>query len=112
VLTFGGHRPKWRGPEDAKLQFQVHVRSPKTLRIVMHEKEFAIGWTQYAAEVTLEPGEDWRTITRPADAFSTDKGVRLKGWSNVQQLELKTAGGAGDEPIYGAFRWVPSLNQR
>jgi dienelactone hydrolase len=98
--------PKWRGPEDAKLQFQVHVRSPKTLRIVMHEKEFSVGWTQYAAEVTLEPGEDWRPITLSADAFTTDKGDHLKGWGAVQQLELKTAGGAGDEPIYGAFRWV------
>ena len=99
--------PKWRGPEDAKLQFQVHVRSPKKLRVVMHEKEFAIGWTQYAAEVALEPGEGWRTITLPADAFSTDKGEHLKGWGDVQQLELKTAGGVGEEPIYGAFRWVP-----
>ena len=100
--------PKWRGPEDAKLQFQVHVRSPKKLRIVMHEKEFAIGWTQYAAEVALEPGEGWRTITLPADAFSTEKGEHLKGWGDVQQLELKTAGGGGEEPIYGAFRWVPN----
>ena len=81
--------PKWRGPEDAKLQFEVHVRAERTLRVVMHEKEFAIGWTQYAAEVALEPGTGWRTITLPADAFSTDKGEHLKGWGNVQQLELK-----------------------
>jgi hypothetical protein len=73
----------------------------------MHEKEFAIGWTQYAAEVALEPGEGWRTITLPADAFTTDKGEHLKGWGDVQQLELKTAGGLGEEPIYGSFRWVP-----
>ena len=95
-------------PSDAKLQFQVHVRAPRTLRVVMHEKEFAIGWTQYAAEVALEPVEGWKTITLPADAFSTDKGEHLKGWGDVQQLELKTAGGAGEEPIYGAFRWVPA----
>jgi hypothetical protein len=75
---------------------------------VTHEKEFAVGWTQYAAEVALKPGEGWRTITLSADAFSTDKGVHLKGWADVQQLELKTMGGAGDEPIYGPFRWVPS----
>ena len=25
----------------------------------MHEKEFAIGWAQYATEVVLEPGEGW-----------------------------------------------------
>ena len=99
--------PKWRGPEGAKLQFEVLVRAPRTLRVVMHEKEFAIGWTQYAAEIALVPGEGWKTITLSADAFSTDKGARLKGWGGVQQLELKTTDGAGEEPIYGAFRWVP-----
>jgi hypothetical protein len=99
--------PKWRGPEGVKLQFEVYVRAPRTLRVVMHEREFAIGWTQYAAEVALEPGEGWRTITLPADAFSTEKGERLKGWGDVRQLELKATGGAGEEPIYGAFRWVP-----
>jgi dienelactone hydrolase len=108
LLTHKLGDPKWRGPEDAKLQFQVHVRAPRKMRVVMHEKEFAIGWTQYAAEVALEPGEGWRTITLPADAFSTDKGVHLKGWGDVQQLELKTAGGAGDEPLYAAFRWMPA----
>ncbi len=99
--------PKWRGPQDAKLQFQVHVRAKRILRVVMHEKELAIGWTQYAAEVALEPGTAWKTIALPADAFSTDKGEHLKGWGNVQQLELKTVGGMGEEPIYGSFRWVP-----
>jgi dienelactone hydrolase len=98
--------PKWRGPSGAKLQFQVHVRAPKSLRVVLHEKEFAIGWTQYAVDVALEPANGWRTITLPADAFSTDKGEHLQGWDNVQQLELKTTGGAGDEPIFSAFRWV------
>ncbi len=104
--------PKWRGPENAKLQFQVHVRAPKALRVVMHEKEFAIGWTQYAAEVALVPGEGWRTIALPAGAFSTEKGVHLKGWGDVQQLELKTAGGPGEEPLFSAFRWVPGLDQQ
>ncbi len=99
--------PKWRGPEGAKLQFQVHARSPKRLRIVMHEKEFAPGWTQYAAEIPLEPGEGWKTITLPADAFATEKGETLKTWSDVRLLELKTNGGKGEEPIYREFRWMP-----
>lgn len=99
--------PRWRGPEGTQLQFQVHVRSPRMLRVVVHEREFAIGWAQYAAEVVLEPGEGWQTITLPASAFSTDQGEHLNGWAKVQQLELKTTGGAGDEPIYTKFRWVP-----
>lgn len=99
--------PKWRGPEGAKLRFEVFVRAPRTLRVVMHEKEFAVGWTQYAAEVALEPGEGWKTVTLASDAFSAEKGERLKDWDEVRQLELKTSGGAGEEPIYGAFRWVP-----
>jgi dienelactone hydrolase len=107
ILTHKLGDPKWRGPENAELQFQAHVRARKTLQIVMHENEFAIGWTQYAAEVALEPAEGWTTLTLAADAFSTEKGEHMKGWSNVQQLELKTRGGDGDEPIYGGFRWVP-----
>jgi hypothetical protein len=107
LLTHKLGDPKWRGPQEAQLQFQVYVRARKTLRVVMHEKEFAIGWTQYAAEVALEPVEGWRTITLPAHAFSADQGEHLRGWGDVRQLELKTVGGAGDEPIYGAFRWVP-----
>jgi hypothetical protein len=108
LLTHKLGDAKWRGPKNAKLQFQVHARARKTLRVVMHENEFATGWTQYAAEVALEPAKDWTTLTLPADAFSTEKGEHMKGWSNVQQLELKTRGGDGAEPIYGAFRWVPS----
>ena len=99
--------PKWRGPEHAKFQLQVHVRAPRTLGIVMHEKEFAIGWTQYAAEVALKPEKGWRTVSLPAKAFVSDKGEHLRDWGDVQQLELKTAGIGGDEPIYGEFRWVP-----
>jgi pimeloyl-ACP methyl ester carboxylesterase len=85
----------------------VYVRAPRTLRVVMHEKEFAIGWTQYEATVDLEPDTTWRTITLPAKVFLTDKGEHLKSWREVQQLELRTMGGAGEEPIYGAFRWLP-----
>jgi hypothetical protein len=72
----------------------------------MHEQEFALGWTQYATEIPLMPGGGWQTITLPPGAFATAKGERLQGWGKIQQLELKTAGGPGEEPIYGAFRWV------
>ena len=58
----------------------------------MHEKEFAIGWTQYAAEVALEPAKGWRTITLPADAFSTDKGERLKGWARRAAIGIEDDG--------------------
>jgi hypothetical protein len=96
------------------LFYAVENRNPKNRywRSAPGRKEFAVGWTQYAAEVALEPEKGWRTITLPADAFSTDKGEHLNGWGDVQQLELKTMGGAGEEPIYEAFRWLPSLNQR
>ena len=107
LLTHKLGDPKWRGPEAAQLQFDVYVRAPRTLRVVMHEKEFAIGWMQYEATVDLEPDTTWRTITLPAKVFSKDKGEHLKSWREVQQLELKTMGGAGEEPIYGAFRWLP-----
>lgn len=97
--------PKWRGPRGASLEFRVHSRSPRTLRVVMHEKEFAIGWTQYTVVIPLEPGEGWRTITLAPEVFTTEQGKPLGGWDQVQQLELKTSGGAGEEPLYGSLRW-------
>ena len=60
-------------------------------------------------EVTKRWADHGSNLTVPADAFPTDNGQRLKGWHGVQQLALKTAGGAGDQPIYGMFRWVPSV---
>ena len=66
--------PKWRGPEGAKLQFQVHASASRTLRVVMHEKEFAIGWTQYAAEVALEPGRAGRRSRFPLTPSQRTRG--------------------------------------
>jgi hypothetical protein len=71
----------------------------------MHEKEFAPGWTQYAKELRLTPGEGWQAVNLKAGDFTTDKGERLKGWHGVDMLELDSKGGPGEEPIFGEFRW-------
>ena len=72
----------------------------------MHEKEFTLGWTQYARELRLRQGEGWQAVNLKAGDFTTDKGDRLKGWRGGQMLELDSKGGPGQEPIYGQFRWV------
>lgn len=97
--------PRWRGPVGASLQFRVYVRAARTVRVVMHEREFAPGWTQYAKELRLTPGDGWQTVTLTAGEFTTDKGERLTGWGGVKMLELDSKGGPGEEPIFGGFRW-------
>ena len=108
ILTHKVGDPKWRGPVGASLQFRVHVRAARTVRVVMHEREFAPGWTQYAKELRLTPEEGWQTVTLTAGDFTTDKGERLRGWRGVKMLELDSKGGPGEEPIFGEFRWVRS----
>jgi dienelactone hydrolase len=106
IVTHKVGDPKWRGPDGSALQFRVFVRAARTVRVVMHENEFASGWTQYAKELRLMPGDGWQTINLAAGDLMTDKGNRLAGWAGVEMLELDTKGGTGEEPIFGEFRWV------
>ena len=61
ILTHKVGDPKWRGPEGTSLQIRVHVRAARTVRVVMHEKEFAPGWTQYTKELRMIPEGGWQT---------------------------------------------------
>jgi hypothetical protein len=100
--------PKWRGPEGSSLQFQVYVRAPRVLKVIMHEDEFGTRWTQYHKELRLTPNEGWQTLTLSANEFRTDKGGRLESWRTVNMLELDSQGGPGAEPVFRMFRWVES----
>ncbi len=93
-------------PEGASLRFRVHVKATRTLRVVIHEREFAPGWPRYAKELRLMPGDRWQTSRLTAGDFTTDKGERLTGWDGVKMLELDSQGGPGEEPSFGEFRWV------
>jgi hypothetical protein len=106
ILTHKVGDPRWRGPQGALVQFRVFVRAARTVRVVLHEKEFAPGWTQYAKELRLMPREGWQTVKLTAGDFTTEKGERLSGWRGVDMLELDSKGGTGQEPIYGQLRWV------
>jgi hypothetical protein len=99
--------PKWRGPAGAELRFSVFARATRTVRVVLHEKEFALGWTRYVRELRLTPGEGWQTVTLRSEDFTTERGERLKGWETIRMLELDSKGGPGEEPVYAGFRWLP-----
>lgn len=105
ILTHKVGDPKWRGPEGASLRFRVFVRAPRTVRLVLHEKEFAPGWTQYARELRWIPQDDWQSVHLKAEDFTTEKGERLKSWNRVNMLELDSKGGPGAEPVFGEFHW-------
>ncbi len=47
--------PRWRGPDGFTLRFRVAVKAARTIRVILHEKEFAPGWTRYTKELTLTP---------------------------------------------------------
>ena len=106
IMTHKVGDPKWRGPNGSSLQFEVYVRAPRVLKVVMHEDEFGARWTQYHKELQLTPAEAWQTLTLSADEFLTDKGERLKSWRAVDMLELESQGGPGAEPVFRMFRWV------
>ena len=76
------------------------------LRVIMHEDEFATGWTRFISESRLAPADGWQTLTLSASQFVTDKGVKLKDWHAIDMLELESQGGPGPEPVFRMFRWV------
>lgn len=106
ILTHKIGDPKWRGPEGATLRFRVFVRAPRAIRVVLHENEFASGWTQYAREFHWMPQDGWQAVNLKPSDFTTDTGQRLQRWSTLDMLELDSKGGPGEEPIFGEFRWV------
>jgi dienelactone hydrolase len=98
--------PRWRGREGDRLQFKIYAAARRSVRIVVHEKEFAPGWTQYAHSLELEPGEQWQCFRLSATHFATEGGAPLSSWSAVQMLEIVTTGGEGPEPVYAGLEWV------
>jgi len=106
ILTHKVGDPKWRGPDGAALQLQVFVRTARELKIVLHEEDFTRHWKQFTARVTLQPGQAWQTLTLGAEDFQTDKGEKPANWRKVNLLEINSAGGPGEEPVYGLMRWT------
>jgi dienelactone hydrolase len=98
--------PKWRGPDGARLQFQVFVRASRKLEVNLFEKEFARGSKTYIAVVPLKPTEGWQTITLAAEDFKTGRGEALANWRQLQMLEFDAGRDAGPGPIFTDIRWV------
>ena len=98
--------PKWRGPTGATLQFDVFAREGKTQKLSLHEKEFVIGHTEYTTERPLTAGR-WATFSFSPGDFKTKDGKVLKGWDQINMLELKPSGANSPlEAVYTDFRWV------
>ncbi len=93
IMTHKVGDPKWRGPDGSSLQFEVYVRSARSLTVVMHEDEFGTRWRQYRKELRMTPAEGWQTLSFTADEFLNDKGDPLKNWRSIDMLELRSQGG-------------------
>ena len=105
--------PRWEAPPGAKLALQI--RSEAANQIV-------VGIDGFAAEVRLDGGEAYQTITlSPAD-FRDARGARLESWEGIQELRLSDqetlrarrpdaarkagAGWKGSAPEIREIKWV------
>jgi len=71
--------PSWAAPEGAKLS--VEVRSQEANKLVA-------GIDAYAAEVQLNGGTAWQTITLAPSEFRDARGDELKSFDGIKELRL------------------------
>ncbi len=87
---------KWRGPEGAKLVFEIRSTSDNTLAIVISTNAWgvygnAIPTTDYVALRDLKASPDWQTVTVAlSDLVAHDPKIEkaLSNWQTVTDLRL------------------------
>ncbi len=96
--------PQWKAPEGAKLSMSAYSTINRPVHVVVHEKEFAIGWKPYTNIVNLVGQPDWQTFTIEMSDFVGKDGA-LKSWADVNMLELVSPDKTNPQPTYGRFEW-------
>jgi hypothetical protein len=99
--------PKWRGPDGARLQFEVYARADRKLTVSMMENEFAKGSKRFVTSVALKAADGWQTITLSPNDFKAGNNEALANWKKVQMLELDGGHEPGANLLYTNFRWAP-----
>jgi len=108
-LTYQVGDPKWRGPEGARLTFDVFSRERDDFAVALHVRPFLIGFQEYHAKVELKGAGEWERVELSAGQFiSTSDASPLADWNSVEMLELRVPeGGWSDERIvFTHFQWV------
>lgn len=109
----------WHAPPGARLSLGVRSTKPNKLIVLIDD---------HAAEVPLDGGGDWQTVTLSPGDFRDIRGGVLPGWDGVQRLtlspneRLRSAGGGktpprilggnwdGAPPQFRALRWTVSTD--
>jgi dienelactone hydrolase len=92
--------PKWRGPDGAKLVFEVRPEADSTLVIKVSTNDwgaFAAGQpaANYVAVTELPGGSDWQTVSVGLDDLTaTDPNITkpLTNWQTVTELSISPSG--------------------
>ncbi|MHC4982685.1 MAG: alpha/beta hydrolase family protein [Planctomycetota bacterium] len=99
--------PKWRGGDGAKLAFQVCAPQDITLKVSLKCHEFKPGARHYQATVPLKARKAWQSVRLAAGDFAAARGATLKGWQEMEKLEISAASGwPKRRPIFTNFRWI------
>ena len=99
--------PKWRGPAGAALSFQVLSGKANQLRVTVIRGEGLPEAKSFVARADLAASADWQSVTLKADRFKTAGGEVLRGWQDLDCLEIVGDAWAGDPCVLSLVRWVP-----
>jgi hypothetical protein len=99
--------PKWRGPDGAKLQFEVYANAARELKIAVIANERTKEAKEWKAAHKLADSAQWQRVSLTAEDFKDEKSEPLPDWRAVQLLEISSVGVQTSQPIYADFRWIP-----
>ena len=80
--TYKLHDPTWQAPPAAQLSLEVQSADRNTLVVLIDD---------YAAEVQVAGGGQWRRVTLSPNDFRDYAGDTLADWKSIRQLKLSPA---------------------
>jgi dienelactone hydrolase len=85
--------PKWRGPEGAKLVFDVRCPQDNVLKVTVVLNDWGVfpgkGWSEHFTALTpIKGSAEWQTISLSLDDMISDKKSKLTSWETVTQLSF------------------------
>ncbi len=94
------HDPKWQGPNEAQLAFQILSTEDNTLVVSLRndssDSDESVPTGEYLCEKQLTASEDWQTVTIDLSDFLPTRRDQapLRVWRFVTELSLGSDGGS------------------
>ena len=109
--------PKWRGPKNSQLAFEIKTAKPNAMVVMITENFFRSyrgKKREWLAEIVLPGGADWHPVTlRPSKFKSLDGKKSLGSWDHADLLGFRAFLQVGDQ-VRGTRKWSgvqPELRQ-